>query len=173
MKAPPGARPLTDRVREALFNILRDRVSGAVFLDLFAGSGAVAIEALSRGAERAVLIDSDRRAVSIIRENLATCGLTDRAEIFALLAERGLNLLVKRGRKFDLVFLGAPYDSPALIAALEKLGAGEILAKNAVVIGEHRKQHWLDDRYGGLRKFREARYGETVLNFYENSSLPR
>lgn len=146
---------------------------GAAFLDLFAGSGAVAIEALSNGAARAVLVEKDRRAVAVIKGNLAELGLSEQAELFPVPVDRGLKLLGDRGLKFDLVFIGAPYDSPDLIGALEKLGDGSVLAPGAAVIAERRRQHQIDDEYGLLKSFREVRHGETVLKFYENRSISR
>lgn len=171
LKAPSRARPLTDRVKEALFNILREKVEGSYFLDLFAGSGAVGIEALSRGAKIAFLVEFDRRAVQVIRENLASTGLADEAEVYAVDVIRAIKIFYKKKAKFDIIYLGAPYDSPWLEKALEKLSESDLLAKDGVIIAEHRKQHTIQTEYSKLKAFREARYGETVLTFYENSHL--
>jgi 16S rRNA (guanine(966)-N(2))-methyltransferase RsmD len=171
LQAPRSARPLTDRVKEALFNILQERTAGSFFLDLFAGSGAVGIEALSRGAQTAILVERDRHATKVIEENLKTTGLTGLAEVYQIEVDPALNLLARRGQKFDIIFLGAPYDSPALNEALARLGESELLAPTGWIVAEHRKQHQLPDRYGSLKAFREAKYGETVLTFYENGTL--
>jgi 16S rRNA (guanine966-N2)-methyltransferase len=173
LKAPKEARPLTDQAKEALFNILRNDIDGRSFLDVFAGSGAVGIEALSRGARRAVFIEQNRQAVAIIRGNLELTGLAEQAEVFQVEATRGLKLLARKGERFEVVFLGAPYDSPALAKCLEILGSEELLATGAIVIAEHRRQHGIEAGYGALKAGREARYGETVLTFYENSDLSR
>jgi 16S rRNA (guanine(966)-N(2))-methyltransferase RsmD len=162
---------LTDQAKEALFNILRGKIQDCSFLDLFAGSGAVGIEALSRGARNAVFVELNRKAVSVIRENLDKTGLAGRAEVYAVDVIRALNLLERKQARFDVVFLGAPYDSPDLEKALIKIGAMGFLG--GIVIAEHRKQHKLQETYGNLKAFRETRYGETVLAFYENSDLSR
>lgn len=167
LKAPSQARPLTDRAKEALFNILRGKVVDCSFLDLFAGSGAIGIEALSCGARKAVFVELDRKAVSIIRQNLKNTELTELADVYALDVLHALRILGRKKTKFDIIFLGAPYDSPTLEKALEKLGELELLKHTGVVIAEHRKQHKLQEEYGRLKIFRENKYGETVLGFYK------
>lgn len=152
---------------------MRNRVEGCHFLDCFAGSGAVGIEALSRGAEKAVFIELDRIAVRIINENLAHTGLVPRAEVYVSEAVRGIMKLTAKKEQFDLIFLGAPYDSPELEKALLELGSDDLLKKEGTVIAEHRRQHLLAENYGSLVFQRETRYGETVLAFYEKSDLSR
>lgn len=98
-------------------------------------------------------------------------GFSEQADVYAVDVVRALGLLSRQGLKFDLVFLGAPYDSPALEKALVKLGESDLLNKSGLVIAEHRKQHQILAGYGRLKMYREAKYGETVLNFYENSDL--
>jgi 16S rRNA (guanine(966)-N(2))-methyltransferase RsmD len=161
-----GVRPLTDQARGALFNILAAKVPDAVFLDLFAGTGAVGIEALSRGAKIAIFVELNRPVVSLIRQNLELTGFSDRAEVYAVDVIRGLNLLHSKGAKFDIIFMGAPYDSPVLEKALNKLAETDLLNPDGILIAEHRKQQVLAEKYGGLSNFREARYGETVMTFY-------
>ena len=172
LKAPKGKiRPLSDQAKEALFNILQSRVAECCFLDLFAGTGAVGIEALSRGATLAIFVELDKKAVQVIRENLENCGFFDRAEVYALDVVRALRILKRRQAKFDIIFLGAPYGSPNLEKALQELSDSSLLNERGIVAAEHRKQHKLDESFGQLQKFRDAKYGETVLSFYENSNL--
>ena len=172
LKSPKlKTRPLSDRAKEALFNILQARVSDCCFLDLFAGTGAVGIEALSRGATLSIFSELDKKTVQVIRENLETCGFTDRAEVYALDVIRTLKILKRKGAKFDIIFMGAPYGSPSLEEALQQLADGSLLRERGIVIAEHRKQHTLEDRYGNLGTFRTVRYGETELTFYENCDL--
>jgi 16S rRNA (guanine(966)-N(2))-methyltransferase RsmD len=159
-------RPLTDQVREALFNILGERVPDSYFLDLFAGTGAVGIEALSRGARIAIFVELDRAVVSTIRENLDACGLSDSAEVYSLDVLRAIKFLDKKDSRFDVIFLGAPYDSPALEMALELIGGANIINDEGVVVAEHRAKHMIADEFGVLKKARDARYGDTVLSFY-------
>ncbi len=171
MKAPSRARPLTDQAKEALFNILREKITNCYFLDLFAGSGAVGIEALSRGAEIAIFVELNRKAVQVIRENLENTGFSDRSEVYAVDVIRALNLLSRKQAKFDIIFLGAPYDSPALEKALIKLAETNLIKGNGIIIAEHRKQQRLNEEYGKLKSSRETRYGETVLTFYESRDI--
>ena len=171
MKTPKKSwrvRPLTDQARGALFNILAAKIAGASFLDLFAGTGAVGIEALSRGAETAVFVELNRFAVSLIRENLELTKLAGRAEVLALDVLRAIKLLNARGAKFDLIYLGAPYDDPILAAGLELIAGGGLLKPAGILVAEYRRQQAVAESFGGLARVREARYGETVLGFYRN-----
>ncbi len=143
------------------------------FLDLFAGSGAVGIEALSRGAKQAIFVELNRKNVAVIRENLAATGFSKQVKVYALDVIRALNKLAQSGQKFDIIFIGAPYDSPALEKVMYKLGDAGFLTEAGLVIAEHRKQQKLLEEYGELKLFREARYGETTLKFYENSNISR
>ncbi len=172
LKAPAGKRirPLTDRVKTALFNILGDKVINSYFLDLFAGTGSVGIEALSRGAELAIFVEYDRSIVETIRKNLELTGFSDRAEIYALRVSKAIKILASKGAKFDIIFLGAPYGSPELEKGLQKLGEVSLLAENSVVIAEYRSKYELPDQFGMLKKFRDAKYGDTMLSFYRKVS---
>lgn len=142
-------------------------------MDVFAGTGAVGIEALSRGARLSIFIEIDRQNVEVIRENLRGTGLMDSAEIFAIDALRALKILGKKGAKFDIIFLGAPYGSRALDPCLEFIGASGLLAHTGVMIAEHHRKSSLRKTFGRLEKHREERYGDTKLSFYENSDLSR
>jgi 16S rRNA (guanine966-N2)-methyltransferase len=166
---PKGKRlkPLTGQAKEALFNILVAKNGGARFLDLFAGTGSVGIEALSRGAELAFFVEMDRRAVETIRENLDMCGFTDRSEVYCLEAEKAVKVLDRENAKFDIVFIGAPYGSPVLGKVLQVISETKILAGNAVVVAEHSIRDKIEENYTKLSKFRDARYGDTVLSFYK------
>ena len=167
LKAPPRERPLTDQAKEALFNILSRKTAGSVVLDLFAGSGAVGIESLSRGGARAVFVELNRKNAGVIKQNLEATCLIDLAEVLVLDVIKGLKVLSGRGDRFDIIFLGAPYDSPKLLEAMELIGQAELLSENGVVIAEHRKQHQVAEQYDKLRSFRENRYGDTVFTFYK------
>jgi 16S rRNA (guanine(966)-N(2))-methyltransferase RsmD len=139
LKTPAGldTRPTSDRVREALFSILGDRVEGARVLDLFAGSGALAIEALSRGADRAVLVESDRRAVAAIRANLDAIGEAGaRVEPVDALAWLGR----ARG-EYDLVFLDPPYSSARDLGGRLSRALPAVLSENALIVTESDKRN--------------------------------
>jgi 16S rRNA (guanine(966)-N(2))-methyltransferase RsmD len=166
LRAPAGPRlrPTSDRVREALFDILSGRVEGARFLDLYAGSGAVGIESLSRGALECVLVESDRLAVRAIRRNLEVCGYVSRARVIRALLPEALGRL-EAPRSFDLVFVDPPYGDAGAGAVLERLARGDLLAPGAEVVLEHDRRDPAPDPRA-LTKFRSVRHGDTVLSFY-------
>lgn len=161
-----GIRPLRDRVRTALFDILAEKVVGAEFLDLFAGTGAVGLEALSRGARRATFVDSSARAIRIIRENARRLGYEDRTEVVRGDALRAVRTLTRRGRKFDLVFVGAPYAGDLALRSASTLGDLTPLSPGATVVVEVFRKTEAASRYGGLKLDSVRQYGETRLLFY-------
>ena len=159
-----GARPTQDRVKEALFSSLGDAVVDATVLDLYAGSGALAIEALSRGAAHAVLVDSDGSALAAIRANLDTTGFADRAT----LSQRPADTFVKSGAPggpFDLVLLDPPYDLPSaeVAAALAGLAAAGALEPGATVVIERARGSEAIALPDGWDVRRERTYGDTLL----------
>lgn len=168
-RPPEGVRPTTDRVRESLFARLGD-LRGVRVLDLFAGTGALAIEALSRGAEAAVLVDHSARSLNAIRENLASLGLESRARVIRGDAAKTSRRLRGTGR-FDLVFLDPPYDSAQVGPALAALVEADLLAPDATVVVESPKRHALAP-VAGLT-VRDARtYGDTRLTWLVPESGP-
>lgn len=172
LQAPEGlaTRPTSDRLRETLFNVLAPRIEGAVLLDLYAGSGAVGIEALSRGARQAVFLERAQTAVKVLRGNLERLGLTAGFQVHA-----GSTASFLRGPRagaveFDVVFLDPPYDAVGEYeTALGLLGGESVafLAKEAMVIAEHRRKQVLETRYGVLKRTRLLEQGDAVLSFYE------
>ena len=173
LAAPKGreVRPTLDRVREALFSILAPRVGGARFLDLFAGTGANGIEALSRGAASAVFVDSDVRSLEIVRRNLEAARLSEKAEVRRLELPRGLATLSREGGRYDIVFADAPYglarEAPDVyLRLLEGVSGGGILGDDGIVVVEHDARVKLPGAAGGLSCFREARYGGTGLTLF-------
>lgn len=165
LRAVPGSatRPTSDRVREALFAILGDRVDGARVLDLFAGTGALAIEALSRGAARAVLVEQAAPAVAVIRANLEALGLTGSALVRRTRAETYLR--TRRDGPFDLVFLDPPYAAGVgLVAGLLARLAGGALAPGAVVVVESAARAEAPVWPLELLPESPRRYGDTALH---------
>lgn len=138
LRAPRGlvTRPATARVRASIFSRLAARMEleGAQVLDLFAGSGSLGLEALSRGAARTVFVDSSRAAATVIRDNLRALGLEQRAEVIMAGVERAIAALGARGARFDLVFVDAPYRNDISAAVLDALGAGGLLEVDAYVV---------------------------------------
>jgi len=164
LKVPAGSRvrPTSDKVKQALFNILGQKVEGALFLDLFAGIGGIGIEALSRGAGRVVFVDDSRDSLKIIKKNVEQTAFTERAQVVASKAE---TFLKKTSEQFDIVFLDPPY-SLALEPLLNGLAESGILKPDSVVIAEHFKKQPAPVQAGKLTLYREARYGDTFLAFY-------
>lgn len=168
LAAPPGegTRPTADRVREALFSILGPPPAGAVVLDLFAGAGTLGIEALSRGAERAVFVDHARAAARVLRKNLEDLGLADRAEVHVGDATRFARRFEREGRSFSWIFLDPPYAAGLADAALAVIGTGRLLAPGGTLVVEHDRRAPPQDRHGLLLKADCRRYGDTELTFY-------
>ena len=159
-------RPLRDRVRLALFDTVRELVPGAQFLDLFAGTGAVGLEALSRGAAHAVFVDGSAQAVRIIRENIDRLGCASRAAVVEGDIFTSLRSLVRRRKAFDLVFIGAPYGSGLAARTTEALAEFRPLLPGAVVVAETFHKEPIADRYGPLVLEMRRAYGETVLSLF-------
>ncbi len=156
-------RPTLDRVRESVFNILAPRILEARFLDLFAGTGANGIEALSRGAELAVFVETHRKALQLIRDNLARARQTQ-AQLAPLEIPRELRQL--RG-EFDIIYADPPFEWREHEALLNTLSELELLAPEGVLLIEHPvKKVVLPDTCAGFEKYRDARYGNTGLSFY-------
>lgn len=168
-----GTRPLTDRVKQTLFAVLDPVLADARVLDLFAGSGAGAIEALSRGAARAVLVEHDARAVGVIRANLERASLADRATVVRADVLGWLRTGAVGAGAFDLVLADPPYERPDLLeAVLDRLGAPDApLTTGAIVVAKH---FWRDApaaTVGLLASARARRIGETALTFYRWRSM--
>ncbi|MGN0546602.1 MAG: 16S rRNA (guanine(966)-N(2))-methyltransferase RsmD [Acutalibacteraceae bacterium] len=156
-----SVRPTTDRVKEAVFSIIQFEIEGRRVLDLFAGSGQLGIEALSRGAESAVFVDADKNSVRVVKENLAKTKL----EQFASVAQTdSLAFLSMTDRVFDIAFLDPPYQTGLLQKALASIG--EHIAQGGVVICEHPTEEKLDDCFDGLAKQKDYRYGKTEITVY-------
>ena len=176
-------RPTCDRVREALFNILGDRVRGALALDLFAGTGAWGIEALSRGATFALFVDASPVAGRLVAENLGRClrDMPGAGADFLLLrisaATRFADLAEKippphRINRFDLVFLDPPYEKNLAETTLTGLAGADILAEHAVIVAEERSRARLPERVGCYKIFDRRAYGESGLWLYANHPEP-
>jgi 16S rRNA (guanine966-N2)-methyltransferase len=175
LAAPRGreTRPTSDRLRETLFNVLALRIEGAVFADLYAGSGAVGIEALSRGAREAIFVENAEAALKSIRANLAALGIRGGYALEARGVAAALKRLASSERTADIVFLDPPYESvDEYDLALDLLG-GEcsgFLAPGAIVVAEHAKKRDLTERYGELARYRVLKQGDAALSFYSRGS---
>ena len=168
LRAPRGTdvRPTTDKVREAVFSIIGERVAEASVLDLFAGTGAMAIEALSRGAAGAVLVESSPAAVAVLRENLATVNASS-AVCLPVDYRKALRRLALEGKTFSLVFLDPPYGRGLAAEAAEKLEEAGVLSPGALVVAESDRRDPMNKTPAGWIMESERKYGDTIISFYE------
>jgi 16S rRNA (guanine966-N2)-methyltransferase len=159
-------RPTTALVRKALFDILGNNIEDAVFVDLYAGTGAVAFEALSRGAQRAVAVEQDRTLLDLMRATATRFGCRDRIRIVGADAVTWVRTRPAELASADIAFLDAPYRDDTVEQALEALGS----APPPLVVCEHHRARRLPEAPGGLRRSREAHYGTTQLTFYKRQA---
>ena len=164
-------RPTSDRLRETVFNILSPQIEGARFADLCAGSGAVGIEALSRGAASVTFVEQSPRAAAVIRENLAQCRITSGFKLINRPVLTALTYLAGEKQTFDIIYLDPPYDSPLYHQVLESIASHGLLATDGVVLVEHRRSLLLLPNYDQLRPYREINQGETRLTFYKSEPV--
>ena len=172
LRVPKGRdlRPTAARVKEALFNILPHDLSGLRVLDLFAGTGNLSVEALSRGAAQAVLVDASRKAAVAIRENLRALGLSNSCEVWIAPVLKAVRALARRGEKFDLIFLDPPYEKDWIGKILRILAEEGLLKDDGVLVVEHSVREKIAERYGCLHLRDQRRYGATLLSFFEHSA---
>ena len=167
--APPGVttRPTSDRLRETLFNVVAPRVPQSVWLDLFAGSGAIGIEALSRGARSVSFVESSTAAAKTIRKNLHTLEIEEGFEVIEREAATALRMLDAQAVQFDFCFLDPPYRKMGdYEQVLGFLSQSRVLDSASQVIAEHDKHFDPGDAFGSLRRHRVLRQGDAVLSFY-------
>lgn len=172
LHAPRGleTRPTSDKVRQAVFNVLGPPPEGAEVLDLYAGSGAMGLEALSRGAARAVLVDKARPALEAIRRNVAELALDAQVVVVGEDVGRAVQRLAAEGRRFTWIFVDPPYAAGVLERTLGALGP--LLPPEGLVVAEHASRHPLPDRCGILRVSDRRRYGETEVSFMRPEAIP-
>lgn len=163
---PDEIRPIRHLVRKALFDILCQVVPESRFLDLFAGTGSVGLEALSRGADHVTFVDSFSEATKLINKNVERLDYTDSTKVCRLETEEALDKFDQRDRRFDLVFLGPPYDQGLARKTLNQLAWTKVARKGSLVAAEVFSKNELDDRYERLVKIKESEYGQNKLVFY-------
>jgi 16S rRNA (guanine(966)-N(2))-methyltransferase RsmD len=167
----PNLRPTSDRLRETLFNILSPRISGASFLDLFAGTGAVGIEALSRGAQEALFVENHPPAAKLIRENLTALGIKSGATVLQLDALAALEKIQQRQKDaafpYDFVFLDPPYAAAEqYLKVMAFLAAAPFVTPDTIVIAEHTGKFELPEEFAALERVRVLKQGDAALSFY-------
>lgn len=169
LKAPSGkeTRPITDMIKEALFNVIGPDIQGARFLDLFAGSGSVGIEALSRGATQAIFVDNSSAAVRIIYENLDNCGFEDQYEVYCNDVLRAVTILNKHAAKFDYIYVDPPFTVEGIFMdVMKKLDQVDILDPQGSIIIRTRRHKELPEAFSRLTKYRLSYYGESAIHYY-------
>lgn len=160
-------RPTSDKVREALFNIIKEKIRGSSVLDLFSGSGSLGIEALSWGASRVLFVDSRRSCIEVIKNNLKRLPIKqDNADVIRNDALKAIKKLSDTKIRFDLVFMDPPYYGDWIKKCLISLDKYDILNHSSLIICEHFKKDTVPEEAGHLKKMREKRYGDTVLTIY-------
>ncbi|WP_053366088.1 16S rRNA (guanine(966)-N(2))-methyltransferase RsmD [Bacillus sp. FJAT-27245] len=168
LKAVPGVstRPTTDKVKEAIFNMIGPYFEGGAGLDLFAGSGGLGIEALSRGLDTVIFVDRDPKAIMTIKENIDACSFESRTEVYRNDAERALKALKKRDLNFDYIFLDPPYKKQQLVSLLERIYSDGRLSRTGKIVCEHSKDVQMPDNAGGFEMIRSEVYGIIAITIY-------
>ncbi|WP_259425463.1 16S rRNA (guanine(966)-N(2))-methyltransferase RsmD [Bacillus velezensis] len=170
LKAVPGTstRPTTDKVKESIFNMIGPYFDGGTGLDLFAGSGGLGIEALSRGFDRCIFVDRDFKAIQTVKANIKALDLLSSAEVYRNDAERALYAAAKREKGFDGIFLDPPYKEQKLKALIEMIDEQNMLNEDGFVVAEHDKAAALPEAVGALSVTRREIYGLTGVTIYRN-----
>jgi 16S rRNA (guanine(966)-N(2))-methyltransferase RsmD len=168
LRAPKGSRvrPTSDKVRKALFDTIGDRIHDAVVLDLFAGTGAVGIEALSRGARRAVLVERDTVAARTISINIDKTNSSEEVDVLREDFRSALKKLGLQGEVFDLVFIDPPYESNLIEEAVEALASSRLISGNTLIVVEHFRKTEPPTAIAGMPLVQTRNYGQTSLSYY-------
>jgi 16S rRNA (guanine(966)-N(2))-methyltransferase RsmD len=166
--APPGRdiRPTSDRVKESLFNILGDKVPDSVVLDLFAGTGNLGLESLSRGAKLSIFIDSNRESIKLIYENIKLLKFEEACEVYHNDASSALTILNRKGVLFDIIFVDPPYHKNMVPVVINKISELGLLKDDGVIAAEHDVKDLLPDRISDIVSYKTSIYGDTGLTFY-------
>ena len=161
----PGlaTRPLSGRIKKSLFDILTPVIQGTVFLDLYAGTGNVGLEALSRGAREAVLVEQSTQCLDIIKQNHTNCGFADKAQV---IGADIINRFTHLNKKFDLIFIGPPYKLNLLTQTIKIIDENDLLAQDGWIIGQHHFKESLSEKIGRYVMFRQKDYGDSRLSFF-------
>ncbi len=172
LKVPHGlnVRPTTDRVKESIFNIIRNECMDAVVLDIFSGTGNLGLEAVSRGAVRAILVDKSLVSIQVITANAVSTKLLEHVKIIKTDVFRALEQFITAGNQFDLVFCDPPYNQGHVEKVLRIFNRGSLLSNQGILIIEHSHHEMPEGEWDKLRLFRSEKYGETVVSFFTGGS---
>lgn len=169
LKMVPGThvRPTADRVKESLFQVIGPRFDGDDILDLFAGTGALGLEALSRGAKQAILVDQSKSSLETIRANVEATKMTDRVEIIRRDARAAIRMVKKRGLQFDIIFLDPPYLENLLHPVMKLIVKEELLREDGILVAEYPSREQMSEKVEGLVETRRLDYGDTAISLYK------
>lgn len=159
-------RPTTDRVKESLFNIINGYIIDGEILDLFAGTGSLGIECLSRGANKCVFVDVSKTSIDIVKSNIKKARVEDNAEILNIDYKSAIDKVKNKTYKFDIIFMDPPYYENMFIDALKKIDGSDILKDDGIIVVEHDTKQEFPESIGNLIKDRSKKYGNTTLTFY-------
>jgi 16S rRNA (guanine966-N2)-methyltransferase len=159
-------RPTSEKIREAIFNILAPLLADGPVLDLFAGTGSLGIEALSRGMERAVFVEQNATIISLLKKNISHCQLEERSEVIAFPVSKGLKILKSRNETFIMIFLDPPYQEKLAGKTLREISEAKLLRQEGLVIVEHSSKEILEKSYGRLQMDDQRTYGQTLVSFF-------
>lgn len=159
-------RPTSDMVKESLFSILSDKVINCSFLDLFAGSGSIGIEAYSRGADEVVFIDSSSESIKVLKRNLNKTDLKEGIEVYNTEYSNAINKLGSRSRKFDIIFIDPPYNKCIPVEAMKKIYENNVLHNNGIIVVEHDIRDSMPEKVNSFILYKRKKYGNTQLSFY-------
>lgn len=159
-------RPTTDRVKESLFNIINGYIIDGDVLDLFAGTGSLGIECLSRGANKCVFVDVNKTSIDIVKSNIKKARVEDNAEILNIDYKSAIERVKNKNYKFDIIFMDPPYYENMFIDSLKKIDESDILKDDGIIVVEHDTKQKFPESIGKLIKDRSKKYGNTTLTFY-------
>lgn len=170
LKSVPGntTRPTADKVKESIFNMIGPFFQGGEMLDLYAGSGAIGIEALSRGMDKVVFVDREKKAVETIYMNLDRSDLVDYAEVFRTDAHRALKAIKNNDRSFDFIFLDPPYAKQKIVSELMFIEEHNILKKDGYIVTEHASKISINDESVNFKIIRQETYGDTTITIFSS-----
>ncbi len=169
--APEGmdTRPIMAKMKEALFSMWQFRLIDRTFLDLFAGSGSMGIEALSRGASKAVFVEKSKKAIDVIKTNLKNCGFHEEAVVYQDDVFDRVNYFKNTKQKFDLIYMDPPFTVDEIFdPVLECVASADILEEDGILAIRTKKERELQDEVGKLIKFKKKTYGKSTIHFYQN-----
>ncbi|MBS5786487.1 MAG: 16S rRNA (guanine(966)-N(2))-methyltransferase RsmD [Clostridioides difficile] len=160
-------RPTTDRIKESLFNMISPYILDSNVLDLFAGTGSLGIECLSRGAKECIFVDLNKESIKVLNSNIKKANFVNESEVINSDFSNALNSLKLKNRKFDIVFLDPPYYENMFIEAIKKIDDFDLLNEDSIVVVEHDSVDIFPENLGRLEKNRDKKYGNTTLTFYK------